>query len=156
MIEPSKPQRIEHEPLEPKPPEPKPKEVAPTAKQRAAEEALMASMSAESKADIDKDQHSLVARYAGMISQQMQQRWQLPPSARRDMVCLVKIRLSISGRVVAVTLASSSGSDAFDQSSLLAVKKAGDFRFIKNLPAAVFDQHFREFVFRFSAEDLRL
>ena len=161
MIEPSKPQRIEPEPLEPKPPEPKPpepkpKEVAPTAKQRAAEEALMASMSAESKADIDKDQHSLVARYAGMISQQMQQRWQLPPSARRDMVCLVKIRLSISGRVVAVTLASSSGSDAFDQSSLLAVKKAGDFRFIKNLPAAVFDQHFREFVFRFSAEDLRL
>ena len=151
MIEPSKPQRIE-----PEPPEPKPKEVAPTAKQRAAEEALMASMSAESKADIDKDQHSLVARYAGMISQQMQQRWQLPPSARRDMVCLVKIRLSISGRVVAVTLASSSGSDAFDQSSLLAVKKAGDFRFIKNLPAAVFDQHFREFVFRFSAEDLRL
>lgn len=161
MIEPSKPQRIEPEslepkPPEPKPPEPKPKEVAPTAKQRAAEEALMASMSAESKADIDKDQHSLVARYAGMISQQMQQRWQLPPSARRDMVCLVKIRLSISGRVVAVTLASSSGSDAFDQSSLLAVKKAGDFRFIKNLPAAVFDQHFREFVFRFSAEDLRL
>ena len=151
MIEPSKPQRIE-----PEPPEPKPKDVAPTAKQRAAEEALMASMSAESKADIDKDQHSLVARYAGMISQQMQQRWQLPPSARRDMVCLVKIRLSISGRVVAVTLASSSGSDAFDQSSLLAVKKAGDFRFIKNLPAAVFDQHFREFVFRFSAEDLRL
>ena len=151
MIEPSKPQRIE-----PEPPEPKPKEVAPTAKQLAAEEALMASMSAESKADIDKDQHSLVARYAGMISQQMQQRWQLPPSARRDMVCLVKIRLSISGRVVAVTLASSSGSDAFDQSSLLAVKKAGDFRFIKNLPAAVFDQHFREFVFRFSAEDLRL
>ena len=161
MIEPSKPQRIEPEslepePLEPKPPEPKPKEIAPTAKQRAAEEALMASMSAESKADIDKNQHSLVARYAGMISQQMQQRWQLPPSARRDMVCLVKIRLSISGRVVAVTLASSSGSDAFDQSSLLAVKKAGDFRFIKNLPAAVFDQHFREFVFRFSAEDLRL
>ena len=156
MIEPSKPQRIEPEPLEPKPPEPKPKEVAPTAKQLAAEEALMASMSAQSKADTDKDQHSLVARYAGMISQQMQQRWQLPPSARRDMVCLVKIRLSISGRVVAVTLASSSGSDAFDQSSLLAVKKAGDFRFIKNLPAAVFDQHFREFVFRFSAEDLRL
>lgn len=156
MIEPSKPQRIEPESLEPEPPEPKPKEVAPTAKQRAAEEALMASMSAESKADIDKNQHSLVARYAGMISQQMQQRWQLPPSARRDMVCLVKIRLSISGRVVAVTLASSSGSDAFDQSSLLAVKKAGDFRFIKNLPAAVFDQHFREFVFRFSAEDLRL
>ncbi|MAV75132.1 MAG: hypothetical protein CL691_00725 [Cellvibrionales bacterium] len=166
MIEPSKPQRIETEslepeplepePLEPKPPEPKPKEVAPTVKQLAAEEVLMASMSSESKADIDKDQHSLVARYAGMISQQMQQRWQLPPSARRDMVCLVKIRLSVSGSVVAVTLASSSGSDAFDQSSLLAVKKAGDFRFIKNLPAVVFDQHFREFVFRFSAEDLRL
>ena len=54
MIEPSKPQRIEPESLEPKPPEPKPKEVAPTAKQRAAEEALMASMSAESKADIEK------------------------------------------------------------------------------------------------------
>lgn len=156
MIEPSKSQRIEPESLEPKLPEPKPKEVASTVNQGAAEEALMASMSAESKADIDKDQHSLVARYAGMISQQMQQRWQLPPSARRDMVCLVKIRLSASGRVVAVTLASSSGSDAFDQSSLLAVKKAGDFRFIKNLPAAVFDQHFREFVFRFSAEDLRL
>ena len=156
IIEPPKPQRLEPESLEPEPSEPKPKEIAPTAEQLAAEEPLIASMSAESKAGIDKDQHSLVTRYAGMISQQMQQRWQLPPSARRDMVCLVKIRLSVSGRVVAVTLSSSSGSDAFDQSSLLAVKKAGDFRFIKDLPVAVFDQHFREFVFRFSAEDLRL
>ena len=125
-------------------------------RQHAEEEALMASMSVESNVDIDKDQHFLISRYAGMISQQMQERWQLPPSARRDMVCLVKIRLSVSGRVVAVTLASGSGNDAFDQSSLLAVKKAGDFLFIKNLPAAVFNQHFREFVFRFSAEDLRL
>ena len=116
----------------------------------------MSSMSAESKADTQKEQHVLVARYAGMISQQMRQRWQLPPSARREMVCLVKIRLSASGHVVAVTLASSSGSGAFDQSSLLAVKKAGDFGFVKDLPAALFDQHFREFTFRFSAEDLRL
>ena len=159
--EPLKPQWLDSEspkpePLIPKQSKAKSKEVTSTAKQLAAEEVLMASISGKSKADINKDQHSLVARYAGMISQQMQQRWQLPPSARRDMVCLVKIRLSVSGRVVAVTLASSSGSDAFDQSSLLAVKKAGDFRFIKNLPAAVFDQHFREFVFRFSAEDLRL
>ena len=156
MIEPSMPQRQEPELLELEPPEPKPKEIAPAAEQLAAEEALIASISAESKTGIDKDQHSLITRYAGMIKQQMQQQWQLPPSARRDMVCLVKIRLSTSGRVVAVTLSSSSGSDAFDQSSLLAVKKAGDFRFVKDLPAAVFDQHFREFVFRFSAEDLRL
>ena len=69
-----------------------------------------------------------------MIHHQMQQRWKFTPSARRDMVCEVKIRLSASGRVVAVTLSSSSGNDAFDQSSLLAVKKAGDFRFIKICP----------------------
>ena len=124
--------------------------------QKAAEDALMASMSAEVKTEKATEQDIRVSGYAAMISQQMRQRWQLPPSARRDMVCLLKIRLSPSGRVVAVTLASSSGSYAFDQSSLLAVKKAGDFRFIKDLPAALFEQHFREFIFRFSAEDLRL
>ncbi|HCH20129.1 MAG TPA: hypothetical protein DEX33_01910, partial [Cellvibrionales bacterium] len=144
------------EPPKPEPPQPELVEVVKATEQLAAEEAIMSSMSAESKADTQKEQHVLVARYAGMISQQMRQRWQLPPSARRDMVCLVKIRLSASGHVVAVTLASSSGSGAFDQSSLLAVKKAGDFGFVKDLPAALFDQHFREFIFRFSAEDLRL
>ena len=133
------------------------KEKAAKEQQRLADEQALAAMldgeDAEMQAD---DDANLVAQYSAMISQQMHQRWKLPPSARRNMVALVKIRMVPTGDLVTVTIAQSSGNEAFDQSAILAVQKAGRFAFMKNLPSRLFEAHFREFTFRFSPEDLRL
>ena len=133
------------------------KEKAAKEQQRLADEQALAAMldgeDAEMQAD---DDANLVAQYSAMISQQMHQRWKLPPSARRNMVALVKIRMVPTGDLVTVTIAQSSGNEAFDQSAILAVQKAGRFAFMKNLPGRLFEAHFREFTFRFSPEDLRL
>ena len=133
------------------------KEKAVKEQQRLAYEQVLAAMldgeDAEMQAD---DDANLVAQYSAMISQQMHQRWKLPPSARRNMVALVKIRMVPTGDLVTVTIAQSSGNEAFDQSAILAVQKAGRFAFMKNLPGRLFEAHFREFTFRFSPEDLRL
>ena len=133
------------------------KEKAAKEQQRLADEQALAAMldgeDAEMQAD---DDANLVAQYSAMISQQMHQRWKLPPSARRNMVALVKIRMVPTGDLVTVTIAQSSGNEAFDQSAILAVQKAGRFAFMKNFPGRLFEAHFREFTFRFSPEDLRL
>ena len=78
------------------------------------------------------------------------------PSARRNMVALVSIRMVPTGELVAVTVTQSSGNEAFDQSAILAVQKAGRFAFMQGMPSRLFETHFREFTFRFSPEDLRL
>mgnify|MGYP003782055023 FL=1 len=133
------------------------REKAEKEQQRKADEQALAAMldgeDAEMQAD---DDANIIAQYTAMISQQMHQRWKLPPSARRNMVALVKIRMVPTGEVVTVTVAQSSGNDAFDQSAILAVKKAGRFAFMQGLPGRLFETHFREFTFRFSPEDLRL
>ena len=125
--------------------------------QRIADEQALAAMldgeDAEMQAD---DDANIIAQYTAMISQQMHQRWKLPPSARRNMVALVKIRMVPTGELVTVTVAQSSGNEAFDQSAILAVKKAGRFAFMQGMPSRLFETHFREFTFRFSPEDLRL
>lgn len=125
--------------------------------QRLADEKTLAAMLAGEDAEMQADDDAnLVAQYSAMISQQMHQRWKLPPSARRNMMALVKIRMVPTGDLVTVTIAQSSGNEAFDQSAILAVQKAGRFAFMKNLPSRLFEAHFREFTFRFSPEDLRL
>ncbi len=115
--------------------------------------ALAAAEDAELQADEDA---SLIAQYTAMIAQQMHQTWKLPPSARRDMVAIIKIRMVPTGDIVAMTLSQSSGNAAFDQSALLTVEKAGRFAFMKDLPGRLFESHFREFDFLFSPKDKRL
>ena len=133
------------------------REKAEKEQQRIADEQALAAMfegeDAEMQAD---DDANIIAQYTAMISQQMHQRWKLPPSARRNMVALVKIRMVPTGELVTVTVAQSSGNEAFDQSAILAVKKAGRFAFMQGMPSRLFETHFREFTFRFSPEDLRL
>lgn len=125
-------------------------------RRKADEQALAAMLDGEDAEMQADDDANLVAQYSAMISQQMHQRWKLPPSARRNMIALVKIRMVPTGDLVTVTIAQSSGNEAFDQSAILAVQKAGRFAFMKNLPSRLFEAHFREFTFRFSPEDLRL
>ena len=125
--------------------------------QRLLDEQALAAMLDDEDIEMQADDDAnIIAQYTAMISQQMHQRWKLPPSARRNMVALVSIRMVPTGELVTVTVAQSSGNEAFDQSAILAVQKAGRFAFMQGMPSRLFEAHFREFTFRFSPEDLRL
>lgn len=157
-VEPKKPPVIKKpEPEKPKKVEEKPPEVDQEELKKQQQEQALAAMADDEDEALQADEDaSLIAQYTAMISQQMHQKWQLPPSAKRNMVALLKIRMMPTGDLVSVTIAKSSGDEAFDQSAILAVGKAGRFSFMKDLPGRLFESHFREFTFRFSPEDLRL
>jgi colicin import membrane protein len=65
------------------------------------------------------------------------------------------IQLIKKGDVISVTVAESSGNAAFDQSAENAVKRAGRFPELNNLPDRVFEQNFRRLRLVFRPEDLR-
>ena len=80
----------------------------------------------------------------------MKMRWTLPSSAKKNMVSEVKIKILPTGDISSILLSLSSGDNAFDQSTLLAVERVGRFEFMKDIPRDIFENNFREFTFRFS------
>jgi colicin import membrane protein len=65
------------------------------------------------------------------------------------------IQLVPNGQIVAVNIVRSSGDAAFDRSAELAVKKAGSFPELADMPPAMFERNFRRLRFIFKPEDLR-
>lgn len=97
----------------------------------------------------------MAASYAALIQQTVINYWSRPPSARNGMEVLLAIQLIPTGEVVSATVLQSSGNSAFDQSAINAVKKAGSFPELQNLPPGEFEQSFRRFRLLFRPEDLR-
>jgi len=97
----------------------------------------------------------MAASYASLIQQTVINYWSRPPSARNGMEVLLSIQLIPTGEVVSATVLQSSGNSAFDQSAINAVKKAGSFPELQNLPPGEFEQSFRRFRLLFRPEDLR-
>ncbi len=161
-------------PTEEKPPEPEPVEevredpaelarVAAEAKaQREQQERLerqnelAAQLDAELDALEDIENQQTVMSYAGWISQRVGNSWSRPPSARSGMIVKLRVNLVPTGRVVSVDVVESSGDDAFDRSAVQAVHKAEPYTRLTELDPELFDQQFRQFVFIFNPQDLRL
>jgi len=97
----------------------------------------------------------MAASYAALIQQTVINYWSRPPSARNGMEVILSIQLIPTGEVVSATVLQSSGNSAFDQSAINAVKKAGSFPELQNLPPGEFEQSFRRFRLLFRPEDLR-
>jgi len=97
----------------------------------------------------------MAASYAALIQQTVINYWSRPPSARNGMEALLSIQLIPTGEVVSVSVIKSSGNSAFDQSAVNAVKKAGSFPELQNLPAREFEKTFRRLSLLFRPEDLR-
>jgi len=95
------------------------------------------------------------ATYAALIQQTVINYWSRPPSARNGMEALLSIQLIPTGEVVSVSIVKSSGNSAFDSSAVNAVKKAGSFPELQNLPSGEFERTFRRFSLLFRPEDLR-
>ena len=93
---------------------------------------------------------------ADAIRAAIEDNWSRPPSARRDMEVVLRLQLIPTGEVVSVTVVKSSGNEAFDTSAINAVKKAGRFPEVADVPQPVFERHLRSFQLVFRPEDLRL
>lgn len=92
--------------------------------------------------------------YVAQIQQEIIQNWSRPPSARNGMQAILRVVLIPTGEVVNVQVDESSGNHAFDQSAILAVRKAE--RFLVPQDMRSFEANFREFTVLFRPEDLRL
>jgi len=97
----------------------------------------------------------MAASYAALIRQTVEGYWSRPPSARNGMEVLLSIQLIPTGEIVNVSVLRGSGNDAFDRSAVNAVKKAGSFPELKQLPTREFEKTFRRFRLLFRPEDLR-
>ena len=94
--------------------------------------------------------------YASWISQRVGNSWSRPPSARSGMIVKLRVNLVPTGRVVSVDIVESSGDEAFDRSAGQAVHKAEPYNRLAELSSDLFDEQFRQFVFIFNPQDLRL
>jgi len=95
------------------------------------------------------------ASFVALIQQTVVNYWSRPPSARNGMEVELAIQLVPTGEVVSVTIIRSSGNPAFDNSAVNAVRKAGAFPELQQLPDGEFEKTFRRFRLLFKPEDLR-
>lgn len=90
---------------------------------------------------------SEVAKYKGLIRNDITQNWVLPVSYKKGMKCKIRVRLIPSGDVVSVRIVQSSGNSAFDRSVEMAVQKASPLP-VPDSSTGLFN-HFREVEFVF-------
>jgi colicin import membrane protein len=112
----------------------------------AEEEALLA----------EEEDEATAQSYVSLIVDRIERNWSRPPSARRGMVCELRLQLVPTGEVVNVSISKSSGNTAFDRSAEQAVKKAGRFTELQQVPPEIFEAYFRQLTIKFDPKDLRL
>ena len=151
-------------PMQPKPPEPEALPPAPVVNEPSQEEKLaklqeelMAGLEELPEAELsDSDEEfDQVQQVAALMQARITQNWRRPPSARNGMEALLTINLVPTGEVVGITVATSSGSSAFDRSAIAAVERVGQFPEVAVLSISDFERYFRRFPLRFRPEDLR-
>jgi TonB family protein len=106
----------------------------------------------EAEALSDDKNEQAAQTYAQGIYQLIVANWSRPPSARNGMQTRLIVELVPTGDVVSVTIASSSGNEAFDRSAEQAVRKVGKFDVPKD--PTLFEKYFRRFPVLFKPEDL--
>ncbi len=126
------------------------------ARQRQQQQALQRAMQEEEMMMQAEQDEMLADSYAASIKRTVEGYWSRPASARKNMQVELAIRLVPTGEVVGVEVIRSSGNTSFDRSAVLAVKKAGRFPELKDMPSNVFEEYFRSFTLVFKPEDLLL
>lgn len=101
-------------------------------------------------AEVERDEES--ASYVNAIYSAIVLRWSRPPSARKEMETLLSVELFPNGELNTVNVVESSGNEAFDRSTLSAVRAVGSFTVPDDKD--VFEAKFRKFTLRFRGEDL--
>ena len=131
-------------------------EAAKEAERKRVETEFAEAVAAE-QADINAQEDERVANsYRQLIQQRLSENWSRPPSARLGMEALIRIRLVPTGRIVGVTILTSSGDTAFDRSVEQAALKVEQFVELQGMKSDLFERKFRQVDVAFSPEDLRL
>ncbi len=159
-----KPAPLEPKPVAPAPVEP-PQELIEEITPDSLQEDRLAELQRELMAGLDElpqmaslDQEDAldeVQQVAALMQARITQNWRRPPSARNGMEALLTISLVPTGEVVGITVATGSGSNAFDRSAIAAVERVGQFPEVAILSISDFERYFRRFPLRFRPEDLR-
>lgn len=118
-------------------------------------EQLEAEQKAQAIAQQTEDDQLLSQSWSAFIQKKVQQNWSRPPSARNNMETLLTIRLIPTGEIIDVSVARSSGNEAFDRSAVQAVKRVGQFAGMNAMPPRIFERDFRQFTLMFTPQDLR-
>ena len=123
-------------------------------RQKSAEQSLQEQLAAEEKARQDAAHAARAAtevdKYKALIRQRVSRSWSRPVSSAKGLKCVVSVRLTPSGEVLAAAVVRSSGDSLFDRSVENAVYKSAPLP----LPAdpRLFD-NFREIEFLFNPEE---
>ena len=159
-----KPAPLEPKPVAPAPVEP-PQELIEEITPDSLQEDRLAELQRELMAGLDElpqmaslDQEDAldeVQQVAALMQARITQNWRRPPSARNGMEALLTISLVPTGEVVGITVATGSGSNAFDRSAIAAVERVGQFPEVAILSISDFERYFRRFPLRFRPEGLR-
>ena len=159
-----KPAPLEPKPVAPAPVEP-PQELIEEITPDSLQEDRLAELQRELMAGLDElpqmaslDQEDAldeVQQVAALMQARITLNWRRPPSARNGMEALLTISLVPTGEVVGITVATGSGSNAFDRSAIAAVERVGQFPEVAVLSISDFERYFRRFPLRFRPEDLR-
>ncbi|MCW5590048.1 MAG: cell envelope integrity protein TolA, partial [Legionellales bacterium] len=86
---------------------------------------------------------NVVSQYMGLIQSAIENNWNKPESSSPDAKAKLLVKLAPGGMVVAVSIATTSGDSALDQSAMNAVYKASPLP-VPSDPD-IFDQYFRQF-----------
>lgn len=125
-----------------------------TRRQKSAEQSLRDQIAAEEKASQDAARNARAAtevdKYKALIRQRVSRSWNRPMGTAKGLKCVVSVRLTPSGEVLAASVVRSSGDSVFDRSVENAVYKSAPLP----LPAdpTLFD-NFREIEFLFNPEE---
>ncbi len=125
-----------------------------THRQKSAEQSLQEQLAAEEKARQDAARNARAAtevdKYKALIRQRVSRSWSRPMGTAKGLKCVVSVRLTPTGEVLAASVVRSSGDSVFDRSVENAVYKSAPLP----LPAdpTLFD-NFREIEFLFNPEE---
>lgn len=113
---------------------------------RAAEAARRAQIRADTKADAEQALSAMTLR----IRDAVQRNWRRPPVSKPNLTALIQVRVKPNGEVISANILRGSGDPLFDESAVIAVKKASPLPFPD---APRYYEFINKFNFKFAPDD---
>ena len=107
------------------------------------------SLLSEEKASDDTFDEEIV-RFYNAIKLKIESAWIKPRNIPSNLSCDLKIVINPQGRVVGINLLKSSGNIRFDNSAMQAVRRVETFSFFKEMKRKVYEDSFKNVIFRFN------
>ena len=107
------------------------------------------SLLSEEKASDDIFDEEIV-RFYNAIKLKIESAWIKPRNIPSNLSCDLKIIINPQGRVVGLNLLKSSGNIRFDNSAMQAVRRVETFSFFKEMKRKVYEDSFKNVIFRFN------